>query len=96
MKPDSDERYRHHSDRKDSDRSFILTLVGALLLTPPLAGIFQLDMRVLGIPFTGLYLFVVWGGLVAGTALLSRRLRQGIYWDSAEDEQGGETGGEAE
>ncbi|HKJ51576.1 MAG TPA: hypothetical protein VKB27_08730 [Gammaproteobacteria bacterium] len=96
MKPDSVEGYRAHSDRKDSDRSFILTLVGALLLTPPLASIFQLDIRLLGIPFTGLYLFVVWGGLVAGTALLSRRLRQGVYWDNAEDEQGGETGDKAE
>ena len=90
MKPDSVERYRPPSDRKDSDRSFILTLVGALLLTPPLAGIFQLDFRVLGIPFTGLYLFVVWAALIAGTLLLSRRLRQGAYWDNVEDEQAGE------
>ncbi|MGD8347950.1 MAG: hypothetical protein PVI79_01885 [Gammaproteobacteria bacterium] len=91
MKPDSVERYRSPSDRKDSDRSFILTLVGALLLTPPLAGIFQLDIRVLGIPFTGLYLFVVWGALIAGTAILSRRLRHGVYWDTVDDEQGGDT-----
>jgi len=96
MKPDSDERYRPPSDRKDSDRSFILTLVGALLLTPPLAGIFQLDIRILGIPFTGIYLFLVWAVLIAGTALLSRRLRHGAYWDNAEDEQVGEIGDKAE
>jgi len=91
MKSESSRPYRPASDRKDSDRSFILTLVGALLLTPPLAGIFQLDVRVLGIPFTGLYLFVVWAALIAGTALLSRRLRHSIFWDIAEDEQGGES-----
>ena len=96
MKPESVEPFRPPSDRRDSDRSFILTLVGALLLTPPLAGIFQLDIRVLGIPFTGLYLFVVWAALIVGTALLSRRLRHGIYWDSADDEQGGEIEDKAE
>lgn len=96
MKPESAEPFRPASDRRDSDRSFILTLVGALLLTPPLAGIFQLDIRLLGVPFTGVYLFVVWAALIVGTALLSRRLRQGIYWDSADDEQGGEIEDKAE
>jgi len=91
MTPEPVKSHRPTPDRKDGDRSLILTLVGALMLTPPLAGIFLLDIRVLGIPFTGLYQFVVWGLLIAGTALLSMRLRHGIYWDVTEDEQAGES-----
>ena len=49
-------------------------LVGLALLTPPLAGIFQLEARIGGVPFTALYLFFVWAALIAGAALLSRRL----------------------
>ena len=72
------------SDRKTSDRAIILPLVGCLLLTPPLAGIFQLDIHILGIPFTGFYLFVVWAGLIAGAAALSRRIQKSADWDNPE------------
>lgn len=61
--------------KKARDRSVILLLVGLALLVPPFAGIFQLDVRIAGIPFTALYLFLVWGMLIAGAAALSRRLR---------------------
>ena len=73
------------SDRKTRDRALVLLLVGCLLLTPPLAGIFQLDFRVLGIPFTGFYLFAVWGGLIAGAAVLSRQMQKSADRDSPED-----------
>lgn len=62
------------STRKARDRAIILLVVGLSLLVPPFAGIFQLDARIGGIPFTALYLFVVWGVLIAGAAALSRRL----------------------
>ncbi len=68
MNDESRDLNRPLSDRKISDRALVLLLVGCLLLTPPLAGIFQLDIKVLGIPFTGFYLFAVWGGLIAGAA----------------------------
>ena len=63
------------SDRKTSDRALILLLVGCVLLLPPVANIFLLDLRIMGIPFTGIYLFAVWGGLIVGGAILSRRLQ---------------------
>ena len=75
------------SDRKANDRALVLLLVGCLLLTPPLAGIFQLDIRFLGIPFTGFYLFTVWAGLIAGAAVLSRRMQKNSDWDSLEDDR---------
>lgn len=64
------------SNRKARDRAFILLIVGFALLVPPVARIFQLDLRLAGIPFTALYLFVVWGLLIAGTAALSKRLKE--------------------
>jgi hypothetical protein len=84
MNTESHDQNRPLSDRKASDRSIILPLVGCLLLTPPLAGIFQLDIRILGIPFTGFYLFAVWAGLIAGAAALSIRMRKSAYWDNPE------------
>jgi hypothetical protein len=85
MNNESPNLNRPMSDRKTRDRALVLLLVGCLLLTPPLAGIFQLDFRVLGIPFTGFYLFAVWGGLIAGAAVLSRRMQSSTDWGVAED-----------
>jgi hypothetical protein len=85
MNNESRDPNRPISDRKTRDRALVLLLVGCLLLTPPLAGIFQLDFKVLGIPFTGFYLFAVWGGLIAGAAVLSRRMQKSTEWDNPED-----------
>jgi hypothetical protein len=85
MNDESHDPSRPLSDRKTSDRALVLLLVGCLLLTPPLAGIFQLDIRVLGIPFTGFYLFAVWGALIAGAAVLSRRMQKNADWENSED-----------
>ena len=87
MTTESHEQNRPLSDRKTNDRAIILPLVGCLLLTPPLAGIFQLDIRILGIPFTGFYLFAVWAGLIAGAAALSRRMQKSADWDNPEGTQ---------
>ena len=81
MKPDSKEPNRPLSDHKTSDRALVLPLIGCLLLLPPMAGIFQLDVRILGIPFTGFYLFGVWALLIAGAAVLSRRVQQRTDWN---------------
>lgn len=74
MKPKAESNHPI-SDRKTSDRALILLLVGCVLLLPPVAIIFQLDLRIMGIPFTGIYLFAVWGGLIVGAAILSRRMQ---------------------
>jgi len=70
----ADEPLRH---RKTRDRALILPLAGLILLTPPVAGVFHLDAKIAGIPFTLVYLFAVWALLIAGAAALSRRLRDG-------------------
>lgn len=62
---------------KVRDRSLVLVLVGSALLSPPLAGIAVIDGRLFGVPVPLLYVFVVWGVLIAGTAWLSRLLNQG-------------------
>ena len=60
---------------KSHDRALVLSLVGMLLLVSPLAGIFQLDIKLFGVPFTLIYLFIVWAALIAGTLALASRLR---------------------
>ena len=85
MNDESRNSNRPFSDRKTNDRSLVLLIVGCLLLTPPLAGIFQLDFRILGIPFTGFYLFAVWGALIAGAAALSGQLLNNSGWDNPQD-----------
>ena len=86
MKSEADDPNRPLSDHKTSDRALILPLVGCLLLTPPLAGIFQLDIRILGIPFTGVYLFGVWAALIVGAAVLARRVQQRADWNEPKQE----------
>jgi len=63
------------NNRKILDRAFILPLIGVVLLLSPLAKIFQINTLVAGIPFTVVYLFVVWGMLIAGAVYLSKKLR---------------------
>ena len=55
----------------------ILPLIGLALLTPPLGGIFQLDIKIAGVPFTLVYLFVIWAALIACAWALSRHLASG-------------------
>ena len=63
--------------RKTRDRALVLPLIGLMLLLPPAAGIFHLEYKLFGVPFTLIYLFTVWALLIAGAAALSRRLRNG-------------------
>lgn len=76
------------AERKTRDRALILPLVGLLLLIPPVATIFQLDLRIAGVPFTALYLLVIWALLITIAALLSLRLRDSevMKQDTAPDE----------
>lgn len=77
MSADSDGRHDDpFSTRKTRDRAFILLIVGLAFLVPPIADMFQLDLRVAGIPFTALYLFLVWGLLITGAAVLSKSLKE--------------------
>ena len=62
--------------RKTRDRALILTLVGLVLLMPPIAGVFQVPGRVFGVPLALVYLFIVWALLIAGAARLAPALLQ--------------------
>ena len=86
----ADQPLRH---RKARDRALILPLAGLILLIPPVAGVFHIEAKIAGVPFTLVYLFAVWALLIAGAAALSRRLRDG---GELGDEPGGEPGDEPE
>ena len=60
---------------KVRDHAFLLPVIGLIFLIPPVADIFQLDIRITGIPFTALYLFTLWALLIIGAWLLARKLR---------------------
>lgn len=60
--------------QKLQDKAALIPLIGLLFLMPPIAGIFQIESKFFGIPFTLLYLFIVWAGLIVGTFILSRSL----------------------
>jgi len=74
---------QHRRAAKSRDRSLALVLAGLVLLMPPVAMIFHLDAKIGGIPFTLIYLFLIWSGLIAGAAYLSRQLGTGD--DAAQD-----------
>ena len=60
--------------RKVVERALLLPLIGLLLFFPPIAGIFDINLFVSGIPFTVIYLFVVWGLLIFAAYRLSLSL----------------------
>ncbi len=66
---------RQLTDRKKRDRLFVLLIVGATLLLPPLAGLSLLDSKLYGIPLPVIYLFSVWVCLIFFGRYLSLGLR---------------------
>lgn len=70
--------------RKARDRSLVLLLVGCFLLMPPTAAAFQLNASWNGVPATLIFVFVVWGLLIAGAAYLARSLNAGVQQTSAD------------
>ena len=52
----------------------VLTVVGFLLLVPPLVQLFNHDALLAGVPQIVVYLFGVWLALILGTVLLTRHL----------------------
>jgi len=60
--------------RKLTSAALVLTLLGVLLIMPPIASVFQIHRRAFGIPAEVIYLFAVWVILVVGAWWLSRRL----------------------
>jgi hypothetical protein len=61
-------------DRKLVSAALFLTLLGSLMLLPPLANVFQLQRRFFGLPAELIYLFACWLALILAALWLSRRL----------------------
>jgi hypothetical protein len=61
-------------DRKLVSAALFLTLLGSLMLLPPLANVFQLQRRYFGVPAELIYLFACWVALIGAAFWLSRRL----------------------
>lgn len=61
-------------DRKLVSAALFLTILGSLLLLPPLASVFQLQRRFFGVPAELIYLFTCWVALIGASYWLSRRL----------------------
>jgi hypothetical protein len=61
-------------DRKLISGALFLTLLGSLVLLPPLASVFQIQRRFFGVPTELIYLFACWIALIATAWWLSKRL----------------------
>lgn len=72
--------------RKLESAALFLTILGAMLIMPPLAEVFQIERRIFGVPAEVIYLFLVWAGLVLGAVWLGRRLPREPEADGGEDE----------
>lgn len=70
--------------RKLESAALFLTIVGAILIMPPLAEVFQIERRVFGVPAEVIYLFVSWALLILGAWWLGKRLPREAPNDSDE------------
>ena len=52
--------------RRVRDRALVLLILGAVLLMPPGAQIFQIEAKIGGIPVGLAVLFLIWAGLILG------------------------------
>jgi small-conductance mechanosensitive channel len=60
--------------RRREQAAFMLPVLGAALLLPPLIGLFDARQRLLGMPLETIYVFFVWLLLIAGAAVVSWRM----------------------
>jgi hypothetical protein len=76
-----------------ADRSFALTVLTFVLLTPPIVTIFNVPVLVFGVPLLHLYCFAVWLGAIVVGARLAARLRDDEQREGQRgaDERGGES-----
>jgi hypothetical protein len=58
--------------KRISERLVALFLLGGVLMFPPLLGVFNQQLRFLGLPLLYLYLFVAWAALILLTAAVVR------------------------
>ena len=65
---------RRIPSRRLNDMAVVAPLLGLVLLTPPVIGLFATEGTLFGAPVILIYLFAVWFGLILLAAVLSRRL----------------------
>lgn len=65
---------QHMRARKARDAALIIPLMGLVLLTPPLAQIFAIDARIIGVPAVVVYIFAIWAALIFIAKRLAGRL----------------------
>ena len=59
--------------RRFDNATLALPVFGAMLIVPPLIGVFNAPWRVFGLPVGGLYLLVVWTMLIGAAFWLARQ-----------------------
>jgi hypothetical protein len=57
---------------RNLERCVALFILGVVLLLPPMLLVFNRPDRVMGIPILFLYIFLVWGALIALAAAIAR------------------------
>lgn len=62
-------------NRKLEHAALVVPLFGAMLIVPPVVGIFLYPTLLFGAPLIVVYLFAVWIGLIVATALLARHMQ---------------------
>ncbi len=82
--------------RKKEDAVFIVPVLGALFLLPPLLNLFNTRTLLFGVPLEVLYLFLVWVLLIACAIIISAKMprsRASSQRDAASTESEGKGDG---
>lgn len=74
--------------RKLVSSALFFTLFGVFAFLPPLILLFRFDARIGGVPVETVYVFVLWGLLVAGARWFSRTLPDDPHVDENRRDSG--------
>lgn len=81
---------RERPDRQRArDAATVLPFAAAILLMPPLIGIFAAPVILGGLPLIVLYVFAVWAAIIVGAFVLARRLTSSASHISSEEPPAG-------
>ena len=76
------------SRRKLENAALALSVFGAVLIVPPILSIFNVQLRLFGVPVVVIYLFLVWITLVGVTRFLSGRMPEVEISDEPTEREG--------
>lgn len=72
--------------RKIESAALFITILGTMLIMPPLALLFQDARRFAGIPVEVIYLFVIWAALILAAWWLGRNLPRDSMFEAPPSE----------